>query len=582
MSNLGAINEIKVKLDNLIDTTGGYWPFSLTLPHSSTSQAGGGGKGGFWNFLLGDDSSSSSNSSDDDYNRSNEKIGDLWPKSVKSERKVILAYEDLMTAMGKYYKAYDAHLDNIEKLGYRTRFDSLEYIFKNILIKEQFKPYSRVDRASPLLLKNYLVASTSTPVSLKKNHVLQQVYYKLRGEFSSNEQTLIKDIQVVLTGIDRVQLIFRTADKQIYSRSVEHKRLNLHLSEVKAILKDIIEAVKSNVAFKDNMFFVSPQKKYEFKQMSVSKRRQRGAVDYMDFRKSKSKRNMGVAVNKKSLSKKVKSKLKSKSKSKSKSKGLMFFSNTKKAANNSSIRVSSPAAPNYNFHPDMTSDSALLFSDDIKGLSRSYTTGANVGSIKKQRSRTQNQDLETDIKFSPVPIRTADIRKELEKNKDISFAADKQIFEAALNINEMKEKLMVLDRDELEKSRVNRKLTGIKSKVYDNWDSKLPANLPKPPAPPAGAANAQAQAQAGKQQGQQTPQAGTKLPDLGELAAKAGQDKATPTDKAVIVAPPEIAKQANPANPAQLPIIKCKGRPEAECKTIPTCEFNGTKCVPKK
>ena len=42
MSNITAINEIKQKLDNLINTTGGYWPFSLISPSNRTQNGGGG------------------------------------------------------------------------------------------------------------------------------------------------------------------------------------------------------------------------------------------------------------------------------------------------------------------------------------------------------------------------------------------------------------------------------------------------------------------------------------------------------------------------------------------------------------
>ena len=428
MSNIEALKEIKLKLDNLIDKTSGYWPFSIVKTQSG---------GGFWSFLLGEDDDSSiiiKHSNGD----SGDKIGSLWNKSISSEKRVIDAYEDLMVAMRKYYKEYDTHIDNIDKLGYKAHFDSLEYIFKNILIKEQFKPYTKVDRSNPLLLKNYLVASTSTPLSLKKNHVLQQVYYKLRGDFSPNEQSLIKDIQVALTGIDRVQLIFRTADKQIYSRSVEHKRLNLHLSEVRTVLKDIIDVVKSNISFKDAMFFESPNKKYEFKHVSAGKRKKQDAIDYLNFRKTK-KGIVTPAYIKKSLSKKSLSK--------------------------KSIKriTSSIKTPKYDYQPDITDDSSLLFSDDIKDLSRSYTTGAKVSLMKKQRNISQDQDLESDIKFDPV-IRTGEIRRILEKDKDLSFDANSQKFEYKKDINAMKEKLLGLDKDEIEKSIANRKLSKIQSK----------------------------------------------------------------------------------------------------------------------
>ena len=575
MSNIGALKEIKLKLDNLIDKTSGYWPFSIVKQQTG---------GGFWSFLLGEEDDESiivKHSSNDD---GGDKIGSLWTKSINSEKRVIDAYEDLMVAMRKYYKEYDAHIDNIDKLGYKAHFDSLEYIFKNILIKEQFKPYTKVDRSNPLLLRNYLVAPTSTPLSLKKNHVLQQVYYKLRGDFSPNEQSLIKDIQVALTGIDRVQLIFRTADKQIYSRSVEHKRLNLHLSEVRTILKDIIDVVKSNISFKDAMFFESPQKKYEFKHISASKRRKQDAIDYLNFRKTK-KSIITPAYIKKSMSKKSMSKKSIGKKSLSK-KLLSKQINSIKHMNN---RVKMP------YQPDITDDSSLLFSDDIKGLSKSYTTGAKVSLMKKQRSKTQNQDLESDIKFEPI-MKPGEIRRILEKDKDLSFAANSNKFENVQDINAMKEKLMGLDKDEIEKSIAHRKLSKIQSKLYDRMDSKAPANLPKPPQQPAKDGQQQKEGQQPAKDGQQQrdgkipPLPDGKRPDLDELAGKAGVEKATPTGKAEIPAPNQQQQQQQQQQKQQQQqqkqpdkIKKCKDiKDQNECLSMPNCVFENNKCSFKK
>ena len=104
-------------------------------------------------------------------------------KSTKSsEGKLINSYENMDDAIQKYHKSYDIHLKNLITLDDFTNFKGLENVFKDIIMKKNFK-HGDVDKSNPILVKNYLVDGDITPASFRKQHIIQQVRYALKKYF---------------------------------------------------------------------------------------------------------------------------------------------------------------------------------------------------------------------------------------------------------------------------------------------------------------------------------------------------------------------------------------------------------------
>jgi hypothetical protein len=444
------LTDIKRQVDDLIQQNGGFWLFGKQESEEGPT------------------------------------VGRAFSESVSSEKSVIEAYERLVVSIKNYYTKYAKHIDNLEKLGSRAGFDSLGYIFKHILVKDHIKPYEVVDSSIPLFLKNYLVSDTSSPKSLMTNHIYQQVLYKLRNNFSPNEQRLIKDIQPYIKSKDRVQLVIRTSDDKLYSREVEHKRLNLNLSSVRAILKEIIDNTKSSIGFKDDGIFEPGKKPIEFKPEELAE-------------KGKSGKNIGQLYG-------------------------IDFRKTKKSSGKHGKKSSSTVIPKI-----MSSIADITFSDSSKKSgsrkgnsrksikSRKYTTGAHVNSVKsvKRSRKSANQNVSSTIKFSVNDVEK--IPKIEDKIIDLRF--DKSIgklFEPVPNIADIKKDLFILDKSKFEERDI--KKSEPKSSLYSRFkkdaDRKVPDAIPVSPSPDVVNINDDK----------------LQSPALANIVGKAGEEKATPVN----------------------------------------------------
>tara|TARA_B100000575_G_scaffold282139_1_gene273470 strand:- start:8953 stop:10044 length:1092 start_codon:yes stop_codon:yes gene_type:complete len=170
-----------------------------------------------------------------------------------SETQLLNTYDSLTQNVNNYYKSYNNHLQNLITLEDFVNLDSLDSLFKDIVIKKHFKREDIVDRSNPLLINNYLVDDDTSPNDFRREHLIKQIRYKLYQEFPDREQTLITDIDVKKKSDNIVLMIITTVEDKEYKRSMNHNNFVLQMSQIRKELKDIISSVKKNLKYESNI-----------------------------------------------------------------------------------------------------------------------------------------------------------------------------------------------------------------------------------------------------------------------------------------------------------------------------------------
>jgi hypothetical protein len=182
-------------------------------------------------------------------------LGDTFTNAIKktksSENKLINTYETMDKSVKRYHKSYDEHIKNLEKLDDYANFHGMENLFKNVIMKGSFKD-GKVDKSSPILFRNYLIQSETTPSAFRKEHILRQVNYVLNKHFASSEHMFIKYMSVEI-GKSEFILAITTIDNRKMTRKISHNKYIISMSETKAALKDILGTTKKNLKRKSKL-----------------------------------------------------------------------------------------------------------------------------------------------------------------------------------------------------------------------------------------------------------------------------------------------------------------------------------------
>jgi hypothetical protein len=165
-----------------------------------------------------------------------------------SEEKLIKSYESLATASKKYYEDYNKHLENLITLDDMNGMSGLQTTFKNVIVKNLFKGYDKVDQSNPILLKNYLVSENTTPKFFRKEHLMSQIRYKLAG-FALKDTLLISEYDVALED-NKAIVKFRMINGDKHEKSVPvDSNFNMDLSKLQGDLREIIKSMKKKMDY---------------------------------------------------------------------------------------------------------------------------------------------------------------------------------------------------------------------------------------------------------------------------------------------------------------------------------------------
>ena len=118
-------------------------------------------------------------------------------RALASETELIDSYEKLATVSKDYYEHFSRHMSNLITLDEVNGMSGLQTTFKNIIIKDSFTGFDKIDKTNPLLLKNYLVTDNTIPKQFRKEHLLSQIRYKL-NDFALKDTLLITKYDVKL------------------------------------------------------------------------------------------------------------------------------------------------------------------------------------------------------------------------------------------------------------------------------------------------------------------------------------------------------------------------------------------------
>jgi len=182
-------------------------------------------------------------------------FGDSFTNTIKktksSENKLISTYETMDKSVKVYHKSYDTHIKNLEKLDDYANFHGMENLFKNVIMKDNFKD-GKVDKSSPILFRNYLIQEETTPSAFRKEHIMRQVNYVLNKHFAGREHMFIKHMTVEI-GKSEFVLSITTIDNRKMSRKIGHNKYVISMSETKTALKDILGTTKKNLKRKSKL-----------------------------------------------------------------------------------------------------------------------------------------------------------------------------------------------------------------------------------------------------------------------------------------------------------------------------------------
>lgn len=168
--------------------------------------------------------------------------------SIDSEEELIKSYETLASVSRKYYEDYNKHLENLITLDDINGMTGLQSTFKNVIVKNLFKGYDKVDQSSPILLKNYLVSENTTPKFFRKEHLISQIRYKLAG-FALKDTLLISNYDVSMAD-NKAIIKFKMINGDMHEKSVAiDSNFNMDLSKLQTDLREIIKSMKKKMDY---------------------------------------------------------------------------------------------------------------------------------------------------------------------------------------------------------------------------------------------------------------------------------------------------------------------------------------------
>lgn len=168
--------------------------------------------------------------------------------SKDSEEKLIKSYESLASVSRKYYEDYNKHLENLITLDDINGMTGLQSTFKNVIVKNLFKGYDKVDQSSPMLLKNYSVTENTTPKFFRKEHLISQIRYKLSG-FALKDTLLISQYDVSMED-NKAVIKFKMINGDTHEKSVSiDSNFNMDLSKLQSDLREIIKSMKKKMDY---------------------------------------------------------------------------------------------------------------------------------------------------------------------------------------------------------------------------------------------------------------------------------------------------------------------------------------------
>lgn len=173
----------------------------------------------------------------------------VYEKAVDSEADLIKSYEALAKTSKAYYEDYSDHLNNLITLDDINGMTGLQTTFKNVLIKDAFKGYDKINTDNPLLLRNYLITEHTQPKYFRKMHLMQQVRYKLATDFAIKDAILISEYDIRMEN-NKAVIKYKMINGDVHERSVDiDSDFNMDLTKLAADLRDIIASMKKNMGY---------------------------------------------------------------------------------------------------------------------------------------------------------------------------------------------------------------------------------------------------------------------------------------------------------------------------------------------
>ena len=217
--------------------------------------------------------------------------GDTFTKAIKrtktSEGNLIKNYQEMDSVTKKYNKAYDAHIQNLEKLDDYANFTGMENLFKKVIMKENFRN-GKVDKSLPILFKNYLIETETTPSAFRKEHIMRQVTYVLDKYFAGREHMFIKNMHVEV-GKHEFVLYVQTIENIKKSRKIEHNGYVISISETKSALKEILATTKKNLKRKSKLIVFDNNESSSSSVPTKKKKKSFNSSEYDSKNKTKTK-----------------------------------------------------------------------------------------------------------------------------------------------------------------------------------------------------------------------------------------------------------------------------------------------------
>lgn len=170
-------------------------------------------------------------------------------KAKRSETRMINNYEALAMISKKYYNSFAKHVENLITLDdLNGMTPALANTFRNVIVKYDMKGKDKIDRSNPLLLRNYLVTPETLPRNMRKEHLLQQVRYKL-SQFNPKDALLFDSVDVTLDG-KTATIIFRIINGDKYEKTNKvSDEYSLDMEQLQTDIKETITTIKKKMDY---------------------------------------------------------------------------------------------------------------------------------------------------------------------------------------------------------------------------------------------------------------------------------------------------------------------------------------------
>lgn len=184
-----------------------------------------------------------------DFISSNTEGKKIYNKAISSEKKFLETYKDFLKHKTKYESVYDEHLGNLITLDKLNKMgSSLQTIFETQVFKDDIDGFIDYSLNNPLLLRSYMINSSSKPDDFRREHIKNQIMYQI-SKLHPNDVKLFKKVTVSMGKNKKIIANFTSFNLDVYKHEISiNNNYVLDIYDIKSAVREVVIEIKKKMA----------------------------------------------------------------------------------------------------------------------------------------------------------------------------------------------------------------------------------------------------------------------------------------------------------------------------------------------